>query len=144
MHSRSILALVFVSFLSLPALAQDNPECLGSQCGRPHEEGGGGGGSCVDGVCVGGGCSVWVAYTDDGKTLAYTDDADGDGKSDTVDNCPFATNRDQLDGDGDGVGDTCDSCAAVSNFAQLDSDGDALGDACDSDLDGDEIGRAHV
>ena len=142
MHVRSILALVAVSFLSVPAFAQDNPECLGSQCGHPREEGGGGGGACVEGVCTGGGCSVWVAYTDDGKTLAYTDDADGDGKSDTSDNCPFASNRDQLDGDGDGVGDTCDSCAAVSNFAQLDSDGDSLGDACDADLDADGVPNA--
>ena len=142
MHSRSFLALVAVSLLSLPALAQDNPECLGSQCGRPMEEGGGGGGACVDGVCVGGGCSVWVAYTDDGKTLSYTDDADGDGRSDTTDNCPFASNRDQLDGDGDAVGDSCDSCAGVSNFAQLDSDGDSRGDACDDDLDGDGVPNA--
>ena len=56
-------------------------------CGKPKEEGGGCGCGC--------GCSVWVAYTDDGKTLAYTDDADGDGKADDNDNCPFASNRDQ-------------------------------------------------
>src|SRR6187402_2456824 len=79
-----------------------NPECLGSSCGRPKEEGGGCGCGC--------GCSVWVAYTDDGTTLAYTDDADGDGKADTTDNCPFSSNREQGDGDGDGVGDTCDNC----------------------------------
>src|SRR5512132_3046180 len=59
----------------------DNPECLGDQCGRPKEEGGGCGCGC--------GCSVWVAYTDDGKTLSYTDDGDGDGKADDKDNCPF-------------------------------------------------------
>jgi MYXO-CTERM domain-containing protein len=94
----------------------------------------------VGGGCgCGCGCSVWVAYTDDGKTLAYTDDADGDGKADDQDNCPFASNRDQLDGDGDGVGDSCDNCAAGSNFAQLDGDGDGLGDICDGDIDGDSI-----
>jgi hypothetical protein len=82
---------------------------------------------------------VWVAYTDDGKTLAYTDDADGDGKSDLVDNCPFASNRDQLDVDGDGVGSSCDNCAALSNFSQLDTDGDGQGDTCDADLDGDTV-----
>lgn len=134
------LALVVLT-LSTAAFAQniDNPECLGQQCGAPNEEGGGGGGACVNGQCVGGGCSVWVAMTDDGKTLAYTDDADGDGKADNFDNCPFVSNRDQLDGDGDAVGDQCDSCAAASNFAQLDSDGDGRGDACDDDLDGDGI-----
>lgn len=121
--------------VATPAFAQlsngQNPECLGSSCGTPKEEGGGCGCGC--------GCSVWVAYTDDGKTLAYTDDADGDGKSDDKDNCPFTTNRDQLDADGDLVGDTCDNCSGASNFAQLDSDGDGKGDLCDDDIDGDTI-----
>ena len=71
----SFLALAAVLTCAAPALAgSDNPECLGSQCGHPKEEGGGCGCGC--------GCSVWVAYTDDGKTLSYTDDADGDGKAD--------------------------------------------------------------
>jgi hypothetical protein len=118
---------------ALPAMAQsqDNPECLGTECGKPKEEGGGCGCGC--------GCSVWVAYTDDGKTLAYTDDADGDGKADTVDNCPFVSNRDQFDGDGDAVGDLCDNCAASSNFTQLDTDGNGQGDLCDADIDGDAV-----
>jgi MYXO-CTERM domain-containing protein len=128
--------LAFITVLSLfaaPAFAQgtDNPECLGSSCGRPGEEGGGCGCGC--------GCSVWVAYTDDGITLAYTDDADGDGKADDRDNCAFASNRDQLDGDGDGVGDSCDNCGASSNFSQLDADGDGMGDSCDGDIDGDSV-----
>jgi hypothetical protein len=128
---RSMLMLG-VALGGAPAFAgSDNPECLGSSCGKPKEVGGGCGCGC--------GCSVWVAYTDDGKTLAYTDDADGDGKADDQDNCPFASNRDQLDGDGDGVGDSCDNCAAGSNFAQLDGDGDGLGDICDGDIDGDSI-----
>src|SRR5258707_81573 len=102
--------------LAAPALAgNDNPECLGTSCGAPKEEGGGCSCSC--------GCSVWVAYTDDGKTLSYTDDADGDGKSDGNDNCPFVSNRDQLDTDGDGIGDACDNCANASNVTQLDTDG---------------------
>ena len=121
---------------SVPVLAQsnDNPECLGSSCGKPKEEGGGCGCGC--------GCSVWVAYTDDGITLAYTDDADGDGKADDRDNCAFASNRDQLDGDGDGVGDACDNCGGASNFSQLDADGDGQGDSCDADIDGDTIANA--
>ena len=109
----------------------DNPECLGSSCGKPKEEGGGCGCGC--------GCSVWVAYTDDGTTLSYTDDADGDGKADDKDNCPFVSNRDQADTDGDAVGDVCDNCATASNFAQLDADGDGQGDVCDSDSDGDTV-----
>ncbi|GMU60809.1 MAG: hypothetical protein AMXMBFR34_25720 [Myxococcaceae bacterium] len=118
---------------AVPAFAQsnDNPECLGSACGKPKEEGGGCGCGC--------GCSVWVAYTDDGKTLAYTDDADGDGKADGNDNCAFVSNRDQLDVDGDGVGDLCDNCAGSANFSQLDVNGDGVGDACDPDIDGDGI-----
>ncbi|MBE2253119.1 MAG: thrombospondin type 3 repeat-containing protein [Myxococcus sp.] len=135
-----------VCLLAPTAFAQlgngTNPECLDPSCGRPKEQGGGG--PCVDGVCSGGGCgcSVWVAYTDDGKTLSYTDDSDGDGKADDSDNCPFAANRDQLDVDGDGVGSACDNCSAMSNFSQLDTDGDGLGDTCDSDLDGDLVDNA--
>jgi hypothetical protein len=133
-------SLTLCSLVALPAWAQlgngVNPECLGSDCGAPKEEGGGCGCGC------GCGCSVWVAYTDDGKTLSYTDDADGDGKSDDIDNCPFASNRDQLDGDGDGVGSACDNCAAASNFTQLDTDGDGAGDGCDGDIDGDTFDNA--
>ena len=136
----AVLMGAVVVLTAAPAFAQlsngTNPECLGSSCGAPKEEGGGCGCGC------GCGCSVWVAFTDDGKTLAYTDDADGDGKADDVDNCPFASNRDQLDGDGDGVGDVCDNCAAVSNYNQLDSDGDGMGDSCDGDIDGDGLANA--
>lgn len=38
-------------------------------------------------------------------------DTDGDDVTDSVDNCPFAANRDQLDRDADQVGDLCDNCA---------------------------------
>ena len=135
MNRRNVwVAMAVVGALwSVPVLAQgtDNPECLGSSCGKPGEEGGGCGCGC--------GCSVWVAYTDDGITLAYTDDADGDGKADDKDNCPFVSNRDQADGDGDGVGDVCDNCPAASNFSQQDADGDGKGDTCDGDIDGDGV-----
>jgi hypothetical protein len=134
--TRPLTLVALLTLTALPAFAQlgngVNPECLGSDCGAPKEEGGGG---C--GCGCGCGCSVWVSYTDDGKTLSYTDDADGDGKSDDIDNCPFSSNRDQLDGDGDGVGSACDNCAGASNFTQLDTDGDGSGDNCDADLDGD-------
>lgn len=126
---------VGLTLIATPSFAQtdseSNPECLDDSCGRPKEVGGGCGCGC--------GCSVWVAYTDDGKTLAYTDDADGDGIADQNDNCPFAQNRIQEDGDGDQVGNACDNCAGASNFQQLDTDGDGSGDLCDGDLDGDSI-----
>ncbi len=111
------------------AQMQDNPECLGTACGKPKEEGGGCGCGC--------GCSVWVAYTDDGDTLAYADDADGDGKADPQDNCPFVANREQADSDGDSIGDACDNCASDVNRDQSDLDGDGAGDLCDGDKDGD-------
>lgn len=112
-----------------------NPECRGAgDCSTPPEHGGGCGCGC--------GCSVWVQYTDDGQTLSYTDDADGDGKADDMDNCPWVANRPQLDADGDGVGDSCDNCAQASNPSQLDVDGDGLGDTCDGDIDGDGVANA--
>lgn len=118
-----------------PAAAQSeggvNPECLGENCGNPNNEGGG----CSCGC----GCSVWVAQTDDGVQLSYTDDRDRDGIADHRDNCPYASNRDQADDDGDGVGNSCDNCNGIANFTQLDSDGDGVGDSCDPDKDGDGI-----
>jgi hypothetical protein len=69
-------------------------------------------------------------------------DRDGDGVSDTEDNCPLHANSDQLDTDGDGEGDRCDSdddndgmtdlYELENGFDPLDPD-DAGGDA---DLDG--------
>lgn len=111
-----------------------NPECLGTSCGAPQEQGGGCGCGC--------GCSVWVNMTDDGKQLAYTDDEDGDGIADDKDNCPTVANHDQTDSDGDGVGDACDNCPAISNFDQSDINGNGVGDVCDPDMDGDGIANA--
>ena len=44
-----------------------------------------------------------------------------------------------LDEDGDGVSDSLDNCPAVPNASQLDFDGDNTGDACDEDDDGDGL-----
>ncbi len=110
---------------------QNNPECLGSDCGAPKEEGGGCSCSC--------GCSVWVSYTDQGKTLSYTDDTDGDGIPDYADNCWLVPNSDQADMDGDGIGDACDNCAGIANPEQADTNGNGVGDLCDADMDGDGI-----
>ncbi len=84
------------------------------------------------------------------------EDADGDGRSDSTDNCVNTVNPAQTDTDGDGDGDACDldddadgiadekdNCSTVTNSAQVDTDGDGKGDACDgdappgSDADGD-------
>jgi hypothetical protein len=99
-----------------------------------------------------------VAFTDDGDTLSYTDDADGDGIADGFDNCPWTSNRDQKDTDGDGRGDACDNCPTVSNRDQrntngakwpngsqsagMDMTGRGMGDACNPDIDGDGIPNA--
>jgi hypothetical protein len=50
-------------------------------------------------------------------------DADGDGIADANDNCPGVANGDQGDGDGDGVGNVCDTCP---NDPANDADGDGL------------------
>src|SRR5258706_11936517 len=67
---------------------------------------------------------------------ARAQDADGDGASDSADNCPALWNRTQDDRDGDGVGDVCDNCRVTANPTQTDAVGldsttpDGVGDAC--------------
>ena len=74
-------------------------------------------------------------------------DVDGDGISDTSDNCRYTYNPDQSDSDANGLGDACqapptdfdgdgvmdgsDNCYGTPNPDQVDSDGDGNGDACD-------------
>ena len=62
-------------------------------------------------------------------------DIDNDFVPDICDNCPDASNPDQLDDDGDGVGDECDNCPFTFNPDQEDSDGDGIGDACECSAD---------
>jgi hypothetical protein len=59
-------------------------------------------------------------------------DADQDGITDDVDNCPVP-NGDQSDDDVDGLGNLCDNCRYDSNVGQADTDHDGVGDACDLD-----------
>lgn len=54
-------------------------------------------------------------------------DADNDGITNEVDNCPLTFNPDQLDSEpegGDKHGDACDNCPKVVNSDQLDKDQD--------------------
>lgn len=48
------------------------------------------------------------------ESVVVTDDLDGDGLLDYLDNCPRQANRDQRDGDNDGLGDLCDPCPQVN------------------------------
>ena len=79
-------------------------------------------------------------------------DGDNDGVPDLGDNCPNASNADQLDTDKDGKGDACDddadddgvpntndNCPLVANLSQQDSNNDGKGDACQDDCDGDSV-----
>ncbi len=59
-------------------------------------------------------------------------DSDGDRVIDVCDNCPAATNLDQVDQDDDGLGDACDNCPQDYNSAQYDHDGDGVGTVCDN------------
>ena len=74
-----------------------------------------------------------------------TQDDDGDGFANGVDNCPAVFNPMQTavignvtllgdmcdDEDADAIFDAVDNCPLESNFAQLDFDGNTVGDACE-------------
>ncbi len=53
-------------------------------------------------------------------------DADQDGVSDQLDNCPYTANPGQQDIDGDGIGDACDQCPTVHDSDTSDQDLDGL------------------
>ena len=107
------------------------------------------------GACDGQGatCSLTNITSDQTSAASFEPlDSDGDGITNSSDNCPLMSNADQLDTDGDGIGDVCDgdldgdgitnssdNCPLMSNTDQLDTDDDGIGDVCDDDLDGDGI-----
>jgi hypothetical protein len=59
-------------------------------------------------------------------------DDDGDGVTDSLDNCPVVANPIQENSDGDAMGDACDNCVSVANSNSADGDGDGVGNACDN------------
>jgi len=88
------------------------------------------------------GTSNWLYFKH--NAYPFDQDYDGDGLSDSCDNCPGSGNSDQADLDGDGFGDICDNCADSANQDQADADNDGIGDVCDicpndslNDIDGD-------
>ena len=98
------------------------------------------------GACAGQGAACSLTNITSNKTSAASFvplDSDGDGITDSSDNCPLISNADQLDTDGDGLGDVCDddidgdgitdskdNCPLVSNPSQSDSLDNGVGDAC--------------
>ena len=59
---------------------------------------------------------VWERATIAGiRIMAILPDVDGDGISDSSDNCPNTSNPDQSDMDADGIGDACDYLYDLSN-----------------------------
>ena len=89
----------------------------------------------------------------DGIVNYFDTDIDGDGLSNTDDNCPLVLNSDQNntyggpddegdacdDTDADQVVDVVDNCPLIINADQLDHDQDMLGDVCDTDDDNDGV-----
>jgi hypothetical protein len=91
----------------------------GGGAGGGGSVGGSGGGGAEPGGTVGGG-------------IDPTNDTDGDGVLDGVDNCRDRANVDQADGDADGQGDACDACPEGGSDLDLDGDGVL---ACNADCD---------
>jgi hypothetical protein len=66
--------------------------------------------------------------------VTNSNDFDGDGIANVLDNCLLASNPTQTNGDGDSLGDACDNCPNVFNPQQEDENGDGIGDYCDGQV----------
>jgi hypothetical protein len=75
----------------------------------------------ADASCLGNACVCNENFNGDGYTCEM-EDGDEDGIADSLDNCPFTSNNDQLDFDNDGIGDACEA----------DFDADGINDELDN------------
>ena len=64
--------------------------------------------------------SIFVNVPCEDPICPLTNDADGDGILNFVDNCPLSPNADQIDCDGDGLGDVCSRISCVSREQLID------------------------
>ena len=94
---------------------------------------------------VGDGSFLGAATFDVGVSPIFVVPADfnGDGVNDLAVANAGSSNISILirtqDNDGDGISDDLDNCPTIKNFPQLNTDGDALGDICDPDDDNDGL-----
>ncbi|GAB4291389.1 MAG: hypothetical protein Kow0090_04860 [Myxococcota bacterium] len=91
--------------------------------------------------------TIFATFDEAPFLIAFGDDADGDKIPDISDNCPYASNEEQLDkgSEGeiiigveniaidapDGIGYVCDNCPSISNRDQKDGNQNGIGDACE-------------
>jgi hypothetical protein len=72
--------------------------------------------------------AAWLMIT------ANSNDFDGDGIANALDNCMLVANSTQLNSDSDSLGNACDNCPYVYNPLQEDENDDGVGDYCDGQV----------
>jgi hypothetical protein len=75
------------------------------------------------------GCYELIGDTPGAANDCTSGDSDGDGVSDTCDNCPNLANPDQADCDGDGAGDACE----LADGTASDCNDNGIPDNCETD-----------